>query len=107
MSNHSSPAPASAPKFTENKYLITLVFVTSLFMFWGIAITMGDVLNKHFQHVLSLTKTQSAFVQFAIFGAYGVMGIPAGLFMKRFGYKYGVLFGLALFATGSFLFVPA
>lgn len=76
-------------------------------MFWGIAITMGDVLNKHFQHVLSLTKTQSAFVQFAIFGAYGVMGIPAGLFMKRFGYKNGVLFGLALFATGSFLFVPA
>src|SRR5215217_9186186 len=92
--------------FTEKKYLITLVFVTSLFMFWGIAITMGDVLNKHFQHVLSLTKTQSAFVQFAIFGAYGVMGIPAGLFMKRFGYKNGVLFGLALFATGSFLFVP-
>jgi FHS family L-fucose permease-like MFS transporter len=93
--------------FTESKYLITLVFVTSLFMFWGIAITMGDVLNKHFQHVLSLTKTQSAFVQFAIFGAYFVMGIPAGLFMKRFGYKKGVLLGLSLFATGSFLFVPA
>jgi FHS family L-fucose permease-like MFS transporter len=85
--------------FTEKKYLITLVFVTSLFMFWGIAITMGDVLNKHFQHVLSLTKTQSAFVQFAIFGAYFVMGIPAGLFMKRFGYKTGVLLGLGLFAT--------
>ncbi|MGA0559496.1 sugar MFS transporter [Larkinella sp. VNQ87] len=93
--------------FTESKYLITLVFVTSLFMFWGIAITMGDVLNKHFQHVLSLTKTQSAFVQFAIFGAYFVMGIPAGLFMKRFGYKNGVLLGLGLFATGAFLFVPA
>ncbi|CAN5181785.1 L-fucose:H+ symporter permease [soil metagenome] len=93
--------------FTENKYLITLVFVTSLFMFWGVAITMGDVLNKHFQHVLSLTKTQSAFVQFAIFGAYFVMGIPAGLFMKRFGYKNGVLLGLSLFAIGSFLFVPA
>ncbi|WP_421829744.1 sugar MFS transporter [Larkinella sp.] len=93
--------------FTDKKYLITLVFVTSLFMFWGIAITMGDVLNKHFQHVLSLTKTQSAFVQFAIFGAYFVMGIPAGLFMKRFGYKAGVLLGLGLFATGAFLFVPA
>ncbi|CAG4999080.1 L-fucose-proton symporter [Dyadobacter sp. CECT 9275] len=93
--------------FTEKKYLVTLVFVTSLFMFWGIAITMGDVLNKHFQHVLSLSKTQSAFVQFAIFGAYFVMGIPAGLFMKRFGYKNGVLLGLSLFALGSFLFVPA
>lgn len=109
MSNHPSAGNvhASPPKFTDNKYLVTLVFVTSLFMFWGIAITMGDVLNKHFQHVLSLTKTQSAFVQFAIFGAYGVMGIPAGLFMKRFGYKNGVLFGLTLFAVGSFLFVPA
>jgi FHS family L-fucose permease-like MFS transporter len=107
MSNISSSAQASAPKFTDKKYLITLIFVTSLFMFWGIAITMGDVLNKHFQHVLSLTKTQSAFVQFAIFGAYGVMGIPAGLFMKRFGYKNGVLFGLTLFAIGSFLFAEA
>ncbi|PWJ58838.1 FHS family L-fucose permease-like MFS transporter [Dyadobacter jejuensis] len=94
-------------RFTDKKYLVTLIFVTSLFMFWGIAITMGDVLNKHFQHVLSLSKTQSAFVQFAIFGAYFVMGIPAGLFMKRFGYKNGVLLGLTLFATGSFLFVPA
>jgi FHS family L-fucose permease-like MFS transporter len=108
MSNFSTPAAdPSKPRFTENRYLITLIFVTSLFMFWGIAITMGDVLNKHFQHTLSLTKTQSAFVQFAIFGAYGVMGIPAGLFMKRFGYKNGVLFGLTLFAIGSFLFVPA
>ncbi|MDB5121773.1 MAG: L-fucose transporter [Sphingobacteriales bacterium] len=93
--------------FTEKKYLITLVFVTSLFMLWGIAITMADVLNKHFQHVLSLNKSQSGFVQFAIFGAYFVMGVPAGLFMKRFGYKNGVLLGLSLFSAGAFLFVPA
>lgn len=94
-------------QFTEKKYLTTLVFVTSLFMLWGIAITMADVLNKHFQHVLSLSKAQSAFVQFAVFGAYFVMGVPAGLFMKRFGYKKGVLLGLSLFAGGAFLFVPA
>lgn len=95
------------PAFTDKKYLVTLVFVVSLFMLWGIAITMADVLNKHFQHVLSLTKSQSAFVQFAVFGAYFVMGVPAGLFMKRFGYKYGVILGLSLFALGAFLFVPA
>lgn len=95
------------PKFTEKKYVTVLVFVTSLFLCWGVAITMGDVLNKHFQHTLSLSKSQSAFVQFAIFGAYFVMGIPAGLFMKKFGYKNGVLLGLSLFALGSFLFVPA
>ncbi len=93
--------------FTDKKFLVTLVFVTSLFMFWGIAITMADVLNKHFQHTMSLSKFQSAFVQFAVFGAYAVMGIPAGLFMKRFGYKKGVLLGLTLFAIGAFLFVPA
>ncbi|GAA4003890.1 L-fucose:H+ symporter permease [Hymenobacter fastidiosus] len=99
-------APPSAP-FTERRYLVTLAFVTSLFMLWGIAITMGDVLNRHFQNVLHVSKAQSGLVQFSIFGAYAVMGIPAGLFMKRFGYKSGVLLGLALYAFGAFLFVPA
>lgn len=95
------------PKFTEKKYLVTLLCVTALFMLWGIAITMGDVLNKHFQNVLGVSKSESGLVQFSIFGAYAVMGIPAGLFMKRFGYKSGVLLGLALYAVGAFLFVPA
>ena len=102
------PQAAFAPApFTEKKYLPTLVFVSSLFMLWAIAITMGDVLNKHFQNVLSVSKAQSGLVQFSIFGAYAVMGIPAGLFMKRFGYKRGVLLGLGLYAAGAFLFVPA
>ena len=95
------------PTFTDKKFLVTIIFVTSLFMFWGIAISMADVLNTHFQSTMSLSRFQSGFVQFAIFGAYGVMGIPAGLFMKRFGYQKGVIFGLVLFATGAFLFVPA
>jgi FHS family L-fucose permease-like MFS transporter len=93
--------------FTEKKFVITLVFVTSLFMLWGVAISMGDVLNKHFQNVLGVSKSESGLVQFSIFTAYAVMGIPAGMFMKRFGYKNGVLMGLLLYATGAFLFVPA
>ncbi|ALI98022.1 L-fucose:H+ symporter permease [Rufibacter tibetensis] len=97
----------SKPAFTEKKYLVTFVFVTSLFMLWGIAITMGDVLNTHFQEVLKVSKAQSGLVQFSIFGAYFLMGIPAGLFMKRFGYKMGVLLGLCLYSIGAFLFVPA
>jgi FHS family L-fucose permease-like MFS transporter len=97
----------SKAAFTDKKFVMTFIFVTSLFMFWGIAITMADVLNKHFQHTMSLSKMQSGFVQFAVFGAYAVMGIPAGLFMKRYGYKNGVLLGLSLFAAGAFLFVPA
>ncbi|GEO04551.1 L-fucose:H+ symporter permease [Adhaeribacter aerolatus] len=99
--------PAQPAAFTEKKYLTTFVFVTSLFMLWGIAITMGDVLNKHFQTVLHVSKAQSGLVQFSVFGAYFIMGVPAGLFMKRFGYKMGVLLGLFLYAAGAFLFVPA
>lgn len=83
------------------------MFVVSLFMLWGIAITMGDVLNRHFQQVLHISKSRSALVQFSMFGAYALMGIPAGLFMKKFGYKKGVMLGLLLYAAGAFLFVPA
>lgn len=93
--------------FTEKRFVLIIVFVTSLFMLWGIAITMGDVLNRHFQNVLHVSKSKSGLVQFSIFGAYAIMGIPAGLFMKKFGYKNGVLLGLILYATGAFLFVPA
>jgi FHS family L-fucose permease-like MFS transporter len=92
---------------TERKYLPTYIFVTSLFLLWGIAISMGDVLNRHFQKVLHVDVAQSTYVQLSIFGAYGVMAIPAGLFMNRFGYKNGSLFGLCLYALGAFMFIPA
>ncbi|WP_294269325.1 sugar MFS transporter [uncultured Chryseobacterium sp.] len=97
----------NSAKFTEKKYVVVLAFVTSLFFFWAIALTMGDVLNKHFQNVLHISKSKSGLVQLSIFGAYALMGIPAGYFMKRFGYKMGVILGLVLFAGGCFLFVPA
>ncbi|MDI9863389.1 sugar MFS transporter [Flectobacillus sp. DC10W] len=92
---------------TERRYLVTFAFVTSLFMLWGIAHAMSDVLNKHFQNVLQVSKAQSGLIQLSVFGAYAIMSIPAGLFMKRFGYRAGILFGLGLFASGTFLFVPA
>jgi FHS family L-fucose permease-like MFS transporter len=92
---------------TERKYLPTFIFVTSLFMLWGVAISMGDVLNRHFQKVLGVTLAESGLVQFSIFGAYAVMSIPAGLFMNKFGYKNGALLGLCLYAVGAFLFIPA
>lgn len=95
------------PKFTEKKFLILMLFVTSLFALWGIAHSMSDVLNKHFQNVLNVSKSQSGLIQLSVFGAYFVMSIPAGMFMKRFGYKMGVLLGLSLFAGGTFLFIPA
>lgn len=109
--NIESPAvfkqTAGSAQLTERRYWMVFGFVTLLFMLWGIAITMGDVLNKHFQNVLGVSRAESGLVQFSIFGAYAVMGIPAGIFMKRFGYKNGVLLGLTLYAIGAFLFVPA
>ncbi len=63
-------------------------------MLWGVAISMGDVLNRHFQKVLGVTLAESGLVQFSIFGAYAVMAIPAGLFMNKFGYKNGVIVGI-------------
>ena len=100
-------ATPTLPPFTERRYVLTFIFVVSLFMLWGLGVTMADVLNKHFQQVLSIDKANSAYVQAATFGAYFVMGLPAGWFMQRFGYQKGVLLGLGLYATGAFLMVPA
>jgi FHS family L-fucose permease-like MFS transporter len=93
--------------FTEKKFIVTLIFVTSLFLMWGVLHSMSDVLNKHFQNVLNLSISQSGLIQFSVFGAYFIMSYPAGYFMKKFGYKAGVILGLVLFAIGLFMFVPA
>ena len=88
-------------------YLFPFILVTSLFFMWGFAHALLDVLNAHFQEILQISKARSALVQFALYGGYFVMGIPAGLIIKKFGYKKGIIFGLILFALGSFLFYPA
>ncbi len=93
--------------FIEKKFLVNFVFVTSLFLMWGVLHSMSDVLNKYFQGALNVSKSQSGLIQLSVFGAYFVMSIPAGYFLKKFGYKPGVLLGLSLFAIGTFLFVPA
>lgn len=88
-------------------YTLPFVLVTSLFFMWGFAISMLDVLNKHFQDVLQVSKGQSGFIQFAVYGAYFLMALPAGYFMRRFGYQKGILLGLFFYAIGAFLFYPA
>ena len=87
-------------------YLMPFILVTSLFLLWGFAHGLLDVLNKHFQNILHISKAQSGFVQFSLYIGYLVMAIPAGLIMKRFGYKFGIVLGLGLFALGAFLFYP-
>lgn len=93
--------------FIEKRFIINFIFVTSLFLMWGLLHSMSDVLNKYFQGALNVSKGKSGLIQLSVFGAYFFMSIPAGYFLKRFGYKPGVLLGLSLFAVGTFLFVPA
>lgn len=88
-------------------YLIPFILITSLFLLWGFAHGLLDVLNKHFQGVFTMTKAESGLVQFSTYIAYFLMALPAGLFMKRFGYKKGIILGLCLFAVGAFAFIPA
>jgi FHS family L-fucose permease-like MFS transporter len=98
---------STKPLFTEKKFIVTFILVTSLFLMWGLLHAMSDVLNRHFQTALNVSKGQSGLIQLSVFGAYFIMSIPAGYFLKKYGYKAGVVLGLFLFALGTFLFVPA
>jgi len=90
----------------KTSFLIPLILVTSLFFLWGLTHSLLDVLNKHFQEVLQVSKAKSGLLQFVVFGAYFLMGFPAGRILKRIGYKGGIITGLLLYATGAFLFIP-
>jgi MFS transporter, FHS family, L-fucose permease len=102
-----STATAESKGLVYRDYLIPFILVTSLFFLWGFAHGCLDVLNKHFQELLNMSKAKSAFVQFVFYGGYFLMAIPAGFVMQKFGYKRGILFGLLLFAIGAFLMLPA
>lgn len=88
-------------------FMVPFILITSLFFLWGFAHGCLDVLNKHFQELLNMSKAKSAFVQFVFYGGYFFMAIPAGLMMQKVGYKKGIIFGLLIFATGAFLMLPA
>ena len=88
-------------------FLLPFILITSLFLLWGFAHGLLDVLNKHFQTAFTMSKAESGLVQFVTYIAYFLMALPAGAFMKRFGYKSGIIAGLMLFTLGAFAFVPA
>jgi fucose permease len=87
--------------------MFTFILVSSLFLLWGICNGMIDVMDKHFQDELHLTKAQSAWVQFAHYLGYFLMAMPAGWLASRLGYKGGIIAGLLLVAVGGFWFLPA
>jgi len=90
-----------------NKYLVPFILVTSLFFFWAFLHNMNPILIPHLKKACQLSDTQSSFIDSSIYAGYFLIAIPAGLFMHRYGYKKGILVGLALFAFGYVLFLPA
>jgi len=102
MANEFSPSE-NRQKLVTQGFLVPFILITSLFFLWGIAHGMLDTLNKHFQNMLNMSKAQSGMIQFSVYTAYFGMALPAGYFMKRFGYKRGIILGLSLFSSGAFL----
>ena len=94
-------------KLVEKKYLLTFVLITTLFALWGFANDITNPMVAAFQTVMELSATKASMVQFAFYGGYATMAIPAALFIRRYSYKKGILLGLALYAIGAFLFIPA
>ena len=94
-------------KPTRNPLMFAFLMVASLFFIWGFCHAMLDVLNKHFQNLLNVSKAQSGLIQTAFFIAYLLMAFPAALLIRRVGYQRGILTGLVVLAIGAFLFIPA
>ena len=88
-------------------YLLGFALVTSLFFLWALANNFNDILIRQFQKALDINRAEAGIIQFAFYMGYFTMALPAGLLMRRFGYRAGIMAGLALYAAGAFLFYPA
>jgi FHS family L-fucose permease-like MFS transporter len=91
----------------RNKYFFPFIMITSLFFMWGFVHNLDPILIPHLKRSFSLNNLQSSLVDSSVFIAYLLMAIPAGILVKNYGYKSGIITGLMLFALGSFLFIPA
>lgn len=91
----------------KNAATFAIILITSLFFLWGFALNLNPILIPHLKKACQLTDLESALIDSASYFAYFLLAIPAGKFMEKFGYKGGILLGLALFAFGAFLFYPA
>ena len=94
-------------KLVDRKYLLPFVVITSLFALWGFANDITNPMVAAFQTLMELPAAKASLIQFAFYGGYATMAVPAALFIRRYSYKKGILLGLALYAVGALLFIPA
>jgi len=108
-----SPNPFAAPRTSpgsvggQPSYLVPLSVLTTLFFMWGGLTSLNDVLIPHLKGIFALSYARAMAVQLTFFGTYGVMSIPAGSFVKKIGFKKGIIVGLAGAALGCLMFYPA
>ncbi len=95
------------PKVVSRKVIIPFILITSLFALWGFANDITNPMVAAFQTVMEISAAKASLIQFAFYGGYATMAIPAALFVKKYSYKKGIILGLALYATGALLFYPA
>ena len=103
----SAAQPVAGATNTKGNFLFPFIMVTSLFFFWGFIHNLDGVLIAHLRRGFSLNTVKASLVDSAVYLGYFFMAVPAGIIMKKYGYKTGILIGLALFAGGCFLFIPA
>lgn len=104
--NGRMPKAKGRNRLTERRFLFPFILVTSLFFLWGCAHGILDVLNKHFQDALVISKARSGLIQGVLYGGYFLMALPAGWIIRKWGYRRGVVTGLFLYGIGALMFVP-
>src|SRR6202167_1985911 len=91
----------------KNKLGFPFILVCTLFFLWAFLHNLNPILIPHLKKACQLSDTQSSFIDVAIYLAYFTIALPAGLFVQKYNYKKGILFGLSLYAFGALLFIPA
>ncbi len=91
----------------EKKYLFIFILLTSLFALWGFANDITNPMVAAFQTMMEISAAKASLVQFAFYGGYATMAVPAALFIRKYSYKSGIILGLGLYASGAFMFIPA
>ena len=107
MPTANSQQPIAKNLLIERRFLIPFIAITTLFALWGFANDITNPMVAAFQTLMELPAAKASLIQFAFYGGYATMAIPAALFIRKFSYKSGILLGLALYAIGAFLFIPA
>ncbi|QBY03563.1 L-fucose:H+ symporter permease [Thalassotalea sp. HSM 43] len=102
-----TPQTSTTKEVVPKAFLASFILVTLCFPLWGFANDITNPLVKAFSKILQMTAAEGTLVQVAFYGGYGVMAIPAAIFIKKFSYKAGLMLGLAFYALGAFLFLPA